>query len=1216
MNLDTVTIAPFGAGDTSSVTITSQVFNENRPIFRGTASKEALIITRKNVTLRGFTIEQPPAGTKTALVIKAGGCLIDANIFRASAKGAVEAPAIGIEVGATAEARIVNNVVWGFAKAVQFISTTSANVKVLFNTFVADPALNKGATVGISATGTDSVRSVVADNFFSGQSDAVEKGFPGNPVLDHNVYTAGASLNGKSESGGLGESSAIPTTDIWVPKYPSAIQDVMSRVVDCSSLNPCNPLYAGSSTNEYNVTVTTDAFGNSRKNRKEVGAYEFPPNPSGVLGVLEVKPSLVAGNFRKINYTVTGISFDSSASESDSVQVFWAKSDISVNLHPSLDVVPAKQRKSYPIKDLAGKPITDVADSIDSESTKYWFFAALSRNPAPSTNRALGFPYSDTIISGRNLLSGDCEFKDSKSACPSEVGAFAVDTGIWRNKFETQVKLSLPIDTGKGLVRQPRFISIEDVEQFNLDLTSPLPVIFAFDAHVPGLGLPGSKQKLTWMVEFNSNPDLSGLDLFLLPNDPKGLPVLVPDWKIVPISGGKNQIRFESTVDGVQSYAFGKLQAGLDPGMVLSTDAQAQVYDFILAKDSAQYPISLKVKGAGFRTGNPLVLISTIPAGGTIDPPPRSKFPRVISGGYPSRTVAVSAGYSDLPDDLRKTRLYQLYLKAAAADAVSPAPTGQKKPFTLDSVSSNGFDSAIQILDTEVDLAGGEMDITVRVGRLFNDYLNFEDGIGKTARSLEVVFTVFDGSRISRTRGFIRTKFYKKDVQSTEYYNRAAKGFSESTHDKPHWNLFGYPWDESDSAGMARIFAKEKWDKDHMRLWWYRGTGEGAEAFNHYDGTNEASLKFDSGMAVWSGATDSYTPQTASGMSLDYQPFKMDLAPGRFYDFALPFCFPMKWQDILDSSGLTAATAPAIWHYNDALPPKWERVQAASTSPSTGLTVLYPWEGYTIKAASAVPLVLPVMDITRGVSATAKTAANDGSWAVEVEASDASAAMDLRIGRGSREILSPEPPNVPGQDFRVSLVKGDQRISEYIQSLEGGWQGHWAFRGKAAKGSGGLSLRLGKATRPVPVWLADAMHKTAVPLSAEQPVRLGEEDLLANDYHLIAGDKAYVDGVMQSLAPGHLLALSNYPNPFAASTLFRYALPAGFGRTTFDLKVRDFRGRTVWQKTIVAGNALNYLWDGHDRAGRPLPAGVYSLSLTAKADNKAVYRAVRNLLRM
>jgi flagellar hook assembly protein FlgD len=43
---------------------------------------------------------------------------------------------------------------------------------------------------------------------------------------------------------------------------------------------------------------------------------------------------------------------------------------------------------------------------------------------------------------------------------------------------------------------------------------------------------------------------------------------------------------------------------------------------------------------------------------------------------------------------------------------------------------------------------------------------------------------------------------------------------------------------------------------------------------------------------------------------------------------------------------------------------------------------------------------------------------------------------------------------------------------------------------------------------------------------------------------------------------------------------------------------------------------LNYLWDGHDRAGRPLPAGVYSLSLTAKADNKAVYRAVRNLRRM
>jgi len=332
---------------------------------------------------------------------------------------------------------------------------------------------------------------------------------------------------------------------------------------------------------------------------------------------------------------------------------------------------------------------------------------------------------------------------------------------------------------------------------------------------------------------------------------------------------------------------------------------------------------------------------------------------------------------------------------------------------------------------------------------------------------------------------------------------------------------------------------------------------------------------------------------------------------------SLPFNFPMKWQDILDSSGLSGSATVSMWHYNDtAAEPKWDAVLAATSSPPTPGTVLFPWEGYTLRTSAPVTLTFPVADTSRTSAAPAKTAANDGSWAVKVEAADGTAAMDLRIGRGAREMLFPEPPDVPGQDFRVSLVKGEETASQHIQALDGDWRGHWPMRATAAKGSGGLSLRLREATRQIPVWLADALHGTAVQLSADQPVRVSEEELQANEYHLVAGDRAYVDGIMQSLAPGHLLALSNAPNPFSASTLIRYALPSGLGRTTFDLKVRDFRGRTVWEKTIVAGNALSYLWDGKDRAGVPLPAGVYSLSLTAKAEGKSAYRAVRNLLRM
>ncbi len=1205
-----ITIDSVMAPGSSNITITALPpaaghIDDNRPVFLGD-KKEALTIARRNVTVRGFTIEQPAGGVKAGLAVNAGGCLIDGNIFRAHAKGSVEAPAITVAVGSTADVRIVNNVVWGFAKGVQLSSTSSPNLKILFNTFVADSALNKTPTSGISTNSSDDVAAVVADNFFSGLTDPIDASLAlKHPVLDHNVYTAGVNLHNLSESGGLGASTPVPSTDIWVSKYATAISLALRGVVDCSSLAPCNPLYGGSSANDYSVTVSTDGFAQPRKNRKEVGAYEYPSAPSAVLGVVEIHPTLVQGTFRKISYTVSGKSFDPDPQETDSVQVFWATSDVTQSIDPNLSSIPAAQHKKYPISKLVSGNITDTADGIQ-EFKKYWFFAALSRFSSP---RAMGFAYSDTLTSNHNVQDTDCNFSESKTACPSETGIFGVDSGAWKGKFETTVLLTQATDSA-GLVKVPRFISAPSASQYGLDLTSPLPM-FYLDASVKGLGVPNSKQRLIWEVQIYSNTDLTGWDLFLLPSDSTGKPTLVPDWSFKPIGGGKYSINFESTVNGPQVYAFGKLQA--TPGTAAQSGAGLPVYDFDTARDSV-FHVPVMIKGAGFKTANPLVLISGIPAGGTIYPPAGSRIPKVISEDYPIRTVVASAGYSSLNDSLRMARMHDLYMKAFAAQAADAA-TGPKKPFLLDSLSLAEFSKAVDTLPGDLDVSGGEMKIPLQFSKFYNNNSKYPDQVGKATRSVELVITVFDGSKISQSRGFIRTRFRNGDIQPSEFYNR-QQWFNRSTHDSPHWNLFGFPWDESQSGSLARILGKEKWDHDNMRLMQYQGAGEGAANYTAYDGTNASALKYDSGMAVWSGSTGNYIPKSDTGMSLDFQPFVMSLAPNRYYDISLPFNFPMKWQDILDSSGLSGSNVPALWRYNDTAS-KWVPVQAASASPSSPEAILYPWEGYTIKAAAAQTLTFPVADTTRTAKATAKVAAGkDGSWAVYIEARDASAAMDLRIGRGAREILFPEAPNVPGQDFRVSLLKGDAKVSQYIQSLDGGLEGDWALHAVSAKGSGGISLRIGEATRDIPVWLLDATHGNAVPLAKAQSVSVSEGDLAANDYHLVAGDKDYLERIMQSLVPGHMLALSNYPNPFSGSTVIRYSLPAAFGRTTFDLKVRDFRGRTVWERTIESGNALNFTWDGLDKSGMPLPAGIYNLSVTTQSEGKPAYRAQRNLLRM
>ncbi len=95
-------------------------------------------------------------------------------------------------------------------------------------------------------------------------------------------------------------------------------------------------------------------------------------------------------------------------------------------------------------------------------------------------------------------------------------------------------------------------------------------------------------------------------------------------------------------------------------------------------------------------------------------------------------------------------------------------------------------------------------------------------------------------------------------------------------------------------------------------------------------------------------------------------------------------------------------------------------------------------------------------------------------------------------------------------------------------------------------------------------------------------------------------------------APEELALLQNFPNPFRSgeSTTVRFDVPddpavAG-GR--LDLAVYDVSGRRV--ATLRSGDATAgeqaVSWDGHDDGGRPVPAGVYVIRLTAGGQDQSV----------
>lgn len=1157
---------------------------KDRAVLQGASAKPAASITRPNVTLRGFFIEMPVGASGTALDVKGAGAVVDANIFRPAALDGASGPAVNIDVGAQ-ETQLINNVFWGYTTSISVSNSTSANVRIMHNTFVNEAAFaNSAGTTGITIA-AGAFNGLIANNFFSGQTLPIDQTFTGKgAVLDHNVFTtSNPNLFGLNNSGAL---DSVPRlgqlnlTSLSGNDYKLGqlgFQTVMESYLECFTFKPCVSLYAGASTAR--GTTANDVFDKKRSDPKEVGAYEALHINLVPRGVLSVKVD--ASTSSSLSFTVTAKTFD--PAEPESVFVWWSPS----NDDNSFKNVTASTQKHFSVADLvsAGK-LTGIATGLEPSRT-YYVYAAFHDNDAP--DNPVGYGYRTNARTDDAHLPGDTTLtKGQFTTVVPKNGSFISSTSPFQGQYQTVVTFSQPVDS--GTISNPVF-SNAPASYKGVSLYASMPQ-FTLGMGVGGMGAPKSKLKATAAIEMTGDPKVEGQDLFIIP--PAGaLPIFVPNWS-VSHSGGKTTISVEVTSKDIQQYAFGKVNTEAGRIAPASPDA-APIYDFTSPQDSQQ--VAITVTGSGFNTANPLVLVTLIPAGGvalTDDKGP-------LSGKYYAKTYVYAAGFGAFDPDLRRDLFYSYYQKARLAEAQASAPSGTRKPLTLDSVTLGDFDNSTLMGNppwTSVSNTGelGPGDISISLTRAFKTL----DKSYKASRSQEAVITVFDGAKISRSRAFIRTKFTDNSMYGTEKQEMPIN----------QWNLFAYPWDEVDTGSLARVVGESKWADDRMRLMSYKGTGTGSAAFTTYNGGNPNGFRFDSGAAAWSGFKDHpYSSVSAEGTSLDYQAFTINLAANQWNDVGLPFNFPIRWNDVLDSS--TGATTLSVWRYRTATK-AWERVDRGA--------IILPWEGLTINpGAAAAALRIPVLDTLRSSNGVAKAAAST-IWSRRIQAFDASGMMLLDIGKAARETVYPEAPSVPGQDFRVGLrrLKADkeEKLSQYVQSSEDGVQGHWALSTTAFQGAKGVSLRLESADKGMPVWLVDALHKTSVALRSDSDAYVTAEELRANDYHLVAGDEAYLQGVMDGLSPVNALKLSNYPNPFAGATYIRYVLPLGFGDAEFRMKIRDSRGRMVWEKDVRGGTSLNYLWDGKDLRGAPAPAGFYTLSLEAAAPGKATYRATRRLLKM
>lgn len=142
-------------------------------------------------------------------------------------------------------------------------------------------------------------------------------------------------------------------------------------------------------------------------------------------------------------------------------------------------------------------------------------------------------------------------------------------------------------------------------------------------------------------------------------------------------------------------------------------------------------------------------------------------------------------------------------------------------------------------------------------------------------------------------------------------------------------------------------------------------------------------------------------------------------------------------------------------------------------------------------------------------------------------------------------------------------------------------------------------------TAPLPVWREDGE------LPARQPVgwtSSGRERTFVDSTLSADGNYSYWldisgggDGDWIGPARGHFtvsrrVSLSTHPNPFLARTAIRWAIPAATGGT---LTIHDVGGRAIRSFACAPRTAGTIEWDGTDRSGHPVAAGLYLARLEA-----------------
>jgi len=408
-------------------------------------------------------------------------------------------------------------------------------------------------------------------------------------------------------------------------------------------------------------------------------------------------------------------------------------------------------------------------------------------------------------------------------------------------------------------------------------------------------------------------------------------------------------------------------------------------------------------------------------------------------------------------------------------------------------------------------------------------------------------------------------------------------------------------------------FDSSFYDPRFMRIYKWVG-GDQKNEWLEYSENARPEFVFSPGNLYWVKTLRNIPINFGSGTTVSLKtPYKIELAPGEWTDFGLPFSFSIRAADII---GSTSGSENLQFYYwaKDSISHRYysKELYVRGLKNYENLNVTFQYssgKAFTVYNSGKNTVTLKIPPVPLAMSPLRPLAKQNASrsWSVRIlsKGTDGASLPDIYCGVNPEEKATFYPASPSFLQERVFIYKREKgsRHGHFMsEKFDGVLKQELAFVNDGPK-----PVKIGFELEEDGLFPEQISAKLLEPESGMWQSR-GTVTLAPGSVEyrwLAASDELFRQDFSQKAMAYRYSIKSVYPNPFSSTVIIKFAVPLN-ANGSLQFTIHDALGRLVWKKKLNGnlsfGNQL-LSWDGKDTRKRKINAGIYFLTMSVIDQN-------------